>query len=177
MPSLRKCTISDLETLVKISKETFIDAFEKDNDPVDFQEYLQQAFAAEKMASELDNPHSHFYFVFDDATLVGYFKLNTETAQTDVHEPSALEIERIYVIKEQQGKKIGAWMLHEIISLAKTEKKTFVWLGVWEHNLNAIRFYQRHGFQKFDEHPYYIGKDKQTDWLLRKRLENLPQEN
>ncbi|GLU43147.1 GNAT family N-acetyltransferase [Allomuricauda sp. NBRC 101325] len=176
MLSLRKCTISDLEALVLISKETFIDAFEKDNDPVDFQNYLQQAFALHRIASELDNPHSHFYFVHDDNSLVGYFKLNTETAQTDVHDSSALEIERIYVLKEHQGKKIGAWMLQEIISLAHKMEKTFIWLGVWEHNPNAIRFYQRHGFQKFDEHPYYIGNDKQTDWLLRIRLERFPQE-
>ncbi|WP_375325976.1 GNAT family N-acetyltransferase [Flagellimonas sp. GZD32] len=164
---LKKCVQSDLDTLVKISRETFIEAFEKDNDPVDFQAYLKQAFAIEKIASELEHPHSHFYFVFDDHVLVGYFKLNTDTAQTDVHDPKALEIERIYVFKEHQGKKIGAWMLQEIICLTRTMEKAFIWLGVWEHNPNAIRFYQRHGFRKFAEHPYYIGNDKQTDWLFR----------
>ncbi|SDQ15791.1 GNAT family N-acetyltransferase [Flagellimonas zhangzhouensis] len=177
MLSYRKCTISDLEILTKVSKETFIDAFEKDNNPVDFQNYIQQAFSIKKITTELKNPNSHFYFVFDDNTLVGYFKLNTESAQTDVHDPTALEIERIYVLKEHQGKKIGAWMLQEIISLAHKMEKTFIWLGVWEHNTNAIRFYQRHGFQKFDEHPYFIGDDKQTDWLLRIRLKDFPQEH
>ncbi|WP_067029789.1 GNAT family N-acetyltransferase [Allomuricauda sp. CP2A] len=165
--SFRQCTISDLDTLVIISKDTFAAAFEKDNDPADFQDYIQNAFSPEKLNKELENPNSIFYFVFDDETLVGYFKLNTGTAQTDVHDKNAMELERIYVVQAYQGKKIGAQMLSEILNLVRKLKKAYVWLGVWEHNPKAIRFYQRHGFQKFGEHPYYIGEDKQTDWLLR----------
>ncbi len=110
------------------------------------------------------------HFVYDDETLIGYFKLNVEAAQTDVHDPKALEIERIYVLAEHQGKKVGAWMLLQIITKAKTLDKDYIWLGVWEHNPRAIKFYQGHGFIKFDEHPYFIGTDKQTDWLLRLKL-------
>ncbi|MFD2100260.1 GNAT family N-acetyltransferase [Flagellimonas iocasae] len=165
--NFRQCKISDLDALVKISKDTFIAAFEKDNDPSDFQEYLQKAFSPERLGTELKNPDSIFYFVFDSETLVGYFKLNKESAQTDVHEENAIELERIYVTQAYQGKKIGSEMLTEILNLSKRLKKDYLWLGVWEHNPKAIRFYQRHGFQKFGEHPYYIGNDKQTDWLLR----------
>lgn len=35
---------------------------------------------------------------------MGYFKLNIGAAQTDVHDPNALEIERIYVVEHHQGK-------------------------------------------------------------------------
>jgi ribosomal protein S18 acetylase RimI-like enzyme len=45
--------------------------------------------------------------------------------------------------------------------------KRYLWLGVWEHNRGAIRFYERHGFVKFGEHPYYVGNDCQTDWMMR----------
>ena len=164
---LRECVKSDLETLVMMSKNTFSKAFEKDNDPEDFQLYIQQAFHPDKLATELANKNSLFYFVFDDDEIVGYFKLNMDTAQTDVHDPNAMEIERIYVLGDHQGKKIGAWMIQQITAMAKTFGKDYIWLGVWEHNPNAIRFYQKHGFVKFGEHPYYIGSDKQTDWLLR----------
>ena len=164
---LRECVNADLDTLVKISKETFAAAFEKDNDPDDFQSYIQEAFHPNKLAAELVIKDCHFHFVYNDDELVGYFKLNMGAAQTDVHDPNALEIERIYVLENHQGKKIGSWMLQQIIVLAKSLGKEFIWLGVWEHNPKAISFYHRHGFIKFDEHPYYIGSDKQTDWLLR----------
>ncbi|MGN7513529.1 MAG: GNAT family N-acetyltransferase [Allomuricauda sp.] len=165
--SVRECVRSDLETLVVMSKNTFSEAFEKDNDPEDFQAYIKEAFHPDKLAAELANRNSLFYFVFDDDEIVGYFKLNIGAAQTDVHDPEALEIERIYVLGDHQGKKIGSWMLQQITAMAKTFGKGYIWLGVWEHNPDAIRFYQKHGFVKFGEHPYYIGSDKQTDWLLR----------
>ncbi|WP_421802165.1 GNAT family N-acetyltransferase [Flagellimonas sp.] len=167
---LRECDNTDLETLVKISKKTFAVAFEKDNNPDDFQSYIQEAFHPSKLAAELANENCLFHFVYDDEVLVGYFKLNIGTAQTDVHDPNALEIERIYVLENHQGKTIGSWMLQQIIFLAKSVSKEFIWLGVWEHNPKAISFYKRHGFTKFDEHPYYIGSDKQTDWLMRLEL-------
>lgn len=167
----RKCTGPDLETLVAISRETFVAAFEKDNNPDDFQEYIKKAFALDKLASELNNEESLFYFVYEDNLLVGYFKLNVGSAQTDVHDPDTIEIERIYVLAALQGKKIGEKMLGEIINLAQEMGKSYVWLGVWERNTKAIRFYQKHQFRKFGEHPYYIGNDKQTDWLLRLDLE------
>ena len=163
----RECTLTDLDTLVAISKTTFSEAFEKDNNPADFQAYIHKAFCSEKLAIELKKKDSLFYFVYDDETLAGYFKLNIDTAQTDVYDSNALEIERIYVIGEHQGKKIGSWMLQTIVAKARTLNKSYIWLGVWERNPKAIRFYQRHGFAKFGEHPYYIGSDRQTDWLLR----------
>lgn len=167
---LRECDNADLKTLVKISKNTFAAAFEKDNNPEDFSAYVQEAFHPEKLNRELSDNNSLFHFVYDQETLVGYFKLNINVAQTDVHDPNALEIERIYVLGNHQGKKIGTWMLSQIIVIARLLGKEFIWLGVWEHNPKAISFYQRHGFIKFDEHPYFIGSDKQTDWLLRLEL-------
>lgn len=169
--SFRKCTNTDLPTLANISRDTFVAAFEKDNDPHDFQAYLKKAFSHEQMALELSNPDCHFYFVYEGETLVGYFKLNTNDAQTDVHEADAVELERIYVLGPHQGKKIGENMLHETLKLGQKMDKAYIWLGVWEHNPKAIKFYQRHGFEKFGEHPYYIGDDKQTDWLLRLDLQ------
>ena len=167
---LRECDNADLDTLVNISKNTFAAAFEKDNDPEDFQSYIEEAFHPNKLSEELANENCLFHFVYDDEALIGYFKLNIEAAQTDVHDPNALEIERIYVLVDHQGKKIGTWMLQQIIAKARDLGKEYIWLGVWEHNPKAISFYQRHGFIKFGEHPYYIGTDKQTDWLLRLEL-------
>ncbi|WP_222982799.1 GNAT family N-acetyltransferase [Flagellimonas meishanensis] len=163
----QKCDVSHLEALVRIARETFVAAFEKDNDPKDFQDYVQKAFDPERIKRELKNKDSIFYFVYGYQELVGYFKLNVGDAQTDVHDANSLEIERIYVLEAHQGKNLGSLMLAKIQELVRELDKEYVWLGVWERNLGAIRFYQRHGFQKFGEHPYYIGRDRQTDWLLR----------
>ena len=153
--------------LATISRTTFIDAFEKDNDPEDFKAYIDYAFEGSKLLKQLENPGTIFYFVYKSADLVGYLKLNENDAQTDIKSDEGMELERIYVLKDFQGQQIGQWMLDGTKIIASDKKKSFLWLGVWEKNLKAIRFYQNNGFSKFGTHPYYIGKDKQTDWLMR----------
>ena len=165
--TFKKCTLDDLEVLTRISRQTFIDAFEKDNNPEDFKAYIDVAFSKEQIKTEILNPNSKFYLVLLDHKLVGYFKINENEAQAEPFGKDALELSRIYVLKPFQGKKLGGYILQEIISIAKSMKKTWLWLGVWQLNVNAVRFYERHGFAKFDTHSFYIGNDKQTDWLMR----------
>ena len=164
---LEKCQMHQLDDLVEISRSTFSEAFAHLNDPADFDSYLNRAFSSQTIAEELQNQDSFFYFAFYKTEIVGYFKLNKAQAQTDLQDEDSLEIERIYVDKKYQGRRIGAWMVTEIIKMAVQADFKFLWLGVWEVNQDAIRFYKAHGFKKFGEHPYFIGKDKQTDWLMR----------
>lgn len=164
---LRLCTINDLGVLANMGKRTFIDAFEKDNEPEDFKEYLDSAFGEERLLKELQDINSAYYFIYMDSNLVGYIKLNENEAQSDIKDINSIELERIYVLSEFQGQGIGEWILAQVISMAKAKNRSYVWLGVWEHNPKAIKFYQRLGFYKFGSHPYFIGNDEQTDWLLR----------
>ncbi len=170
--NFHKCEIADLDLLVAISRKTFVDAFESDNNPIDFKAYIDAAFDRENIKKQLNNPNSYFYFVFRESQLVGYFKLNVAEAQTDIKVLESIELERIYVLKDFQGNQIGKQMLQKTIEIAVKADKRFMWLGVWENNTNAIRFYQKYNFIKFDTHPYYIGSDKQTDWLMRLDLTN-----
>ena len=41
-----------------------------------------------------------------------------------------------------------------------------VWLGVWEKNFKAIRFYKKYGFKKFGQHNFLLRNDLQTDYLF-----------
>lgn len=169
---LQKCKPTDLDLLVKISRKTFEDAFEKANEPIDFKNYTDQAFSRDTLLRELNNTDTSFYFVFKDIHLSGYFRLNENQAQTDLKSKETIELERLYVLENFQGQQIGKWMLDEVKQIAFEKQKEFLWLGVWEENGKAIKFYEKHGFSKFAKHPYYIGKDKQTDWLMRYAIKN-----
>ena len=164
---LEPCTVTDLAVLAELSRQTFKEAFESKNNPEDFEAYLNIAFSEDTLIKELQDYDSSFFLVYRDSNLVGYFKLNENGSQSDIRDNSALEIERIYVLEEFQGQGIGAWMLEQVISMARDKKKYYLWLGVWERNTKAIAFYERFGFYRFGSHPYYIGKDEQTDWLMR----------
>ena len=165
--TLELCTLSDLEVLRQLSLETFREAFADQNDPGDFEAYLREAFSLDRLQREAKNPQSRFFFLYYGGELAGYVKINAEGAQTELQDPEALEIERIYIRRPSQGKGLGSWLLEEIKSLAREEGKKYLWLGVWEENREAIRFYKRHGFVTFGKHPYYIGSDRQMDWMMR----------
>jgi len=161
------CEIGDLALLIDIAKTTFIDAFESSNNSEDFEDYITSAFSEKQVKSELLNSNCTFYFAYIDNTLVGYFKLNEKDAQQEIFNSSSIELERIYVLEDFQKQQIGKQLLYKAIEIAKMKQVDFLWLGVWEHNKEAIRFYKKHGFEKFGTHPYYLGTDKQTDWLLK----------
>jgi ribosomal protein S18 acetylase RimI-like enzyme len=165
--TLDPCTLTDLDVLRQVSLETFKEAFEAQNDPEDFVSYLREAFSVERLRREVTTPGSLFFFLRYQEQLAGYAKINKGEAQTELQDPEALEIERIYIRKPFQGMGLGGWMLGKLVSLAMEEGKRYVWLGVWEENKEAVRFYERHGFVTFGKHPYYIGSDRQMDWMMR----------
>ena len=164
------CGKEQLESLQAISKDTFIAAFGSQNDPEDFKSYLTTAFSLEKLRAELLHPNSFFYFVYWKASLVGYLKINLGEAQSEFKHDGGLELERIYILAAHQGKGLGTQLLSYVFEFAKHKNARYVWLGVWEENIRAISFYKKHGFIKIGSHPYYIGKDKQTDWLMKKEI-------
>jgi diamine N-acetyltransferase len=161
---------SESGELLTLSRKTFYDAFEHVNNPDDFEAYTAVAFRPENMLSQINNPNSVFYFALIEGEKVGYIKLNYSSAQTEFKDEDAIEIERIYVLAAQQGKKIGNQLLDFAIDKAKNEGRHYIWLGVWEHNLAAQRFYERNGFKQFSIHEFWVGNDKQIDFLMKKEL-------
>jgi ribosomal protein S18 acetylase RimI-like enzyme len=73
----------------------------------------------------------------------------------------------VYTLEEVWGKGVGQLLLEAAISYAKREGKTWLWLGVWEHNVRAIRFYEKNGLRIFGSHPFPFGDEIQNDWLMR----------
>ena len=70
-------------------------------------EYLEIEFSNEKLKSELMDENSEFHFAELDNETIGYLKINIGQSQTEIKDTNALEIERIYVLKEFHGKKVG----------------------------------------------------------------------
>jgi ribosomal protein S18 acetylase RimI-like enzyme len=167
---IQKASQEDVKTLVAIGKETFFEAFAESNTEADMKQYLEENFNEDKMRAELDDPGSGFYIAWEGENPIGYLKVNHGHAQTELQGENSLEIERIYVKSAYHGKKAGQLLYEKALEIARVQKKSFIWLGVWEENLKAIRFYVKNGFFAFDKHIFKMGKDEQTDIMMRKDL-------
>ena len=163
-------TVSDVSILRGIARDTFIETFSEANKAEDMDRYLAKNFSEDQLARELSNPNSFFYVAEVNGHIVGYLKLNTAHAQTEPQAADALEIERIYVLGSYHGGGVGQALYHHSMSMAQDRKASYVWLGVWEHNHRALRFYEKNGFIAFGTHIFQLGNDQQTDILMKKSV-------
>ena len=167
---IRKLDITDLENLQKISITTFRETFEEVNSEKDMQKYLDENLSLERLKNEFENQNSEFYFAENNGEILGYLKLNFKDAQTEKVEENYFEIERIYVLKAFLGQKIGQILFDKAIEIGREKNLEYVWLGVWEENHRAIRFYEKNGFEIFGKHDFVLGKDVQTDLLMKMKI-------
>jgi diamine N-acetyltransferase len=167
---IRQALLPDIETLRSLAITTFTEAFAVSNTAEDMANYLSDNFNAQKIAAELANPDSQFFIAWENDVPVGYLKVNTGKAQTELGEETGLEIERIYVTQAYHGKQVGQLLCDKALELSALWNKSYVWLGVWEENPRAIRFYEKNGFVAFDTHIFKMGDDAQTDILMKKML-------
>ena len=167
---ITRATINDVEQLQKIGRKTFYETFSAANTEENMKKYLEEGFSIEKLTAELNNPNSEFYFSTLDGNVIGYLKLNFGQSQTELKDDRAVEIERIYVLKECHGKKVGQLLYKKAIQIAKQKNADYVWLGVWEENQRATNFYKKNGFIEFDKHVFNLGDDEQTDIMMKLQL-------
>lgn len=170
--TIRKVLSTEIAELQKIGKQTFFETFSAYNSQQDMEKYLEEGFSNGKLTAELADTNSQFYFAELDNQIIGYLKLNSGTSQTELkNEKKSLEIERIYVLKEFQGRKVGQLLFDKALQVATQQNADFIWLGVWVENTKAINFYTKNGFIEFDRHIFRLGDAIQTDLLMKLPLE------
>jgi ribosomal protein S18 acetylase RimI-like enzyme len=140
---ISKAGVHEAELLHKIGRQTFYETFASGNTAENMSEYLQDNFAIQKLTHELNNQDSEFYIAGFEGQAIGYLKVNFKDAQTELKDPNSLEIERIYVLREFHGQKVGQLLYQKAIQIAKSKRLKYVWLGVWDQNMRAIRFYKK----------------------------------
>ena len=162
-----------IAALQQIGRQTFEETFAESNSAENMAIYLEEAYAYEKISAELNDPNSFFYFAMMDQDVIGYLKLNMGVSQTELKDNDALEIERIYILKDFHGKKVGQLLFDKAIEIAKEKKVAYVWLGVWEENKRALQFYSKNGFVEFDQHVFVLGDEAQTDIMMKLQLNKI----
>ena len=169
---IKKVTFNDITQLQRIGRQTFFETFSTGNSEENMVKYLDEGFSIEKLTTELSDKDAKFYFAILGDDVIGYLKLNFGQSQTELQDDKALEIERIYVVKDFHGKKVGQILYDKAIHIARQKNADYVWLGVWEENPRAINFYKKNGFIEFDKHIFKLGNDEQTDIMMKLKLKD-----
>lgn len=169
-PTIRHATIDDADLLAGLGARTFYETFAVDNTPEDMATYLPASFSPALQAKEIADPNTTLLIAEVDGLAAGYAKLEVSAAPSCVTGSDPVELSRLYVSREFIGSGLGAALMESCINEAKRAGSTTMWLGVWERNERAQKFYQRWGFKEVGEHSFQLGADAQRDLIMQKRI-------
>lgn len=170
---IQQANQNDLTILQKIGAATFYETFAPFNSKENMEHYLNTHLNTTVLSQELTNPQSQFFLALINDEVIGYLKVNHAGAQTEQVEGNSLEIERIYVVNAWQGNNVGRHLFNTALEIARRNRCEYIWLGVWEENSKAIRFYKKNGFIPFDTHTFVLGSEIQTDIMMKLPLKKL----
>ena len=157
--------------LAKLALDTFCESFEKVNNPDDFKAYTSEAFREDLIEKEIGEPGSQYILAYMDNELAGYARVRQSNEVKDEFPgKKTIELQRIYALQKFIGRGVGKTLMNYCLALAKEQSAEIIWLGVWEHNHRAQKFYKNLGFEQFGSHEFMLGKDLQTDLLMKKQI-------
>ncbi len=168
--SIRSATTADAGLIADISRQTFYDTFAPDNKKEDMDKFLSEQFTRDALLMEVGLKENIFFLAYAEDEVAGYIKLRDAKKPEALKDTACLEIARIYVLQKFIGTGVGRLLMHNSIATAIQKHKQVIWLGVWEKNDKAIKFYTRWGFEKFGEWDFMLGNDLQHDWLMKKKI-------
>lgn len=165
---IREATTNDAALIADLSRQTFYETFAAHNTKEDMEKFMREQFTRADLMAEVGAPGNTFLLAYVAGEPVGYARLREDIENMD---DNRLEIARIYSVQLMVGKGIGKALMQACMDVAHAKKKKTVWLGVWEKNDRAIRFYTAWGFEKVGVHNFMLGNDVQHDWIMQKEIQ------
>ena len=169
--NIRRATPADAILIADMGARTFEASFGTDNRLEDMEQYLSLSFSKTHIEGQLSDPSSIFFLAYEDSQAVGYFMLRVSKKPISVTGTKPVELVRLYIEKEIIGKGYGSALMNSCLEEAKKNGHRTIWLGVWEKNLRAIRFYEKWGFTKVGTKEFVLGSDLQHDRIMARPVE------
>ena len=170
--SIRQAGSEDAKLLTDLAYTTFWDAFahHPKNAPDDLNHYMRQAFNQEQTTAELADPKNIFIIAEIDGEAAGYAKIVIDHIEPGITAERPVELARLYSHQKYLGQGVGKTLMEACFDRAREEDRDVMWLGVWEYNPRAQRFYEKNGFRVVGSHVFQLGKDAQTDLLMQREI-------
>ena len=163
--------IEDAQVISELSIYTFIESFGANNTKEDIDLYVAEELNVERIASELTDNDNFFFLASVNEKAVGFAKVRVAANPDAPAGRLPIELNRLYVSREFQGQKIGAGLMAHCIAFGRERGHDVIWLGVWEYNYSSLAFYKSWGYEPYSSHGFRLGRDPQTDILMKKAIE------
>lgn len=147
MISIIKATEKDYETIVNIGKVSVEEAHRASAPAKDMSEYIESHYNNDAIMEELNDTINVYHIINYNGNPVGFSKIVFDAEHPNIALKNVTKLDRIYLLKEFHGLKLGSGLLNFNIELAKKNNQAGIWLFTWVGNTKAIDFYLKTGFR------------------------------
>lgn len=172
---IQRADVSDVATLVDISRRTFADTFGHLYAPEDLAHHLNHAYTEAKYQTALTKQGGAAWLLQHDLKdgleqTVGFaFTGLCGLPHQDVS-PNDHELKRIYLLGTHQNQGWGSRLFREAEQWMLAKAPSAIWIGVYSENTAAQRFYQRHGYEQVGTYLYEVGEARDLEFIMRKEI-------
>lgn len=155
--------------LQSLMRQVFIETFGHLYPPADLTAYLDSAYALDRLRGELADPRNFWQLVLDGSgAAVAYLEcIPAHLPHPEVRPEAQGEIERIYVLRSQQGKGLGRKLMTIALDHLNTRYGDAPqWVGVWSENHRAQALYRSFGFDKVGEYEFEVGNTRDHEFIF-----------
>jgi len=163
---IRHATLADAPLIASLGVETFVMSFGALNTPENLAKHLAKAFGEEIQRRELTDPAITYLIAEQHGRTAGYAQVREGEAPACVTGENPVEVRRFYVTHEFHGTGTAQALMEACASEALRRGGRTLWLGVWEQNPRAIRFYTKWGYEDVGGQTFLLGDDPQQDRVL-----------
>ena len=169
---IRQAVTGDAAELARVGWCAFDEAFGEHpkNHPDDMKSYRAEYFTPERIEADLREADTVYLIAELENEIAGYAKIRFDSRENCVAAGKTLELCRLYALDKFIGTGVGRALMLEYLDAARRNACEICWLGVWEFNFRAQRFYEKFGFEKCGEHVFQLGSDPQIDWVMQRKL-------
>lgn len=166
--SLRPATPEDAEALGALAREAFIAAFAHLYRQEDLDHFLATERADENYRAKLADPQVRTHLAFVDGKLAAYALIAWGVHYEERPEPrpnKPLFLSQLYCAEGMTGLGLGARLMDWVLAQARAGGADAIQLSVYSENFGAQRFYQRYGFGKVADIGYWVGEQRDDEFL------------
>lgn len=168
---LRPACLDDVPALAALGRSSFCAAFERLYRPDDLAAFLQQAYAEDAVAGEIAAPEYIHRLAENGTGLIGFCKLRSPSLYAEFSDASnPIAVGQLYTAPGMTGAGIGGALMDWALAEARGRGADAVQLSVYSENFAAQRFYQRYGFAKIADIDFWVGQQRDAEFLYQLRL-------
>lgn len=169
--TLRTALPSDVPALAALGRDSFVAKFGHLYRPEDLAAYLEEAHSEKAVTAEMANPQRRYCLAESGGRLAAYCKLAVPSSLAE-HSTALrpIEIKQLYTAPDATGQGIGAALIDWTFAQAREYGADEIQLSVWSGNEGAQRFYARYGFAKIADIHFWVGQQRDEEFLFALRL-------